>query len=439
MSSAQTIDHVALVAALNPGHGRLELVELDLRRAAAPSACPWAIPFKTSSADSPGLRPRRFLSSRTIDRRRTTCAAEPAVLDVVVVASVAGMPMTPMARRGRASAARRRGRRRRSVGFIISVDELGQPAHAVDVVAVVEDDLVAVDLEISLSRPGAWKNDVVNVRSPWRMSCRCAPAAHAAAAAASALATFMRARPSNVAGIRCVYSSGIVRSAWRSTTSSPSSVCCTTIAAPPRPQWPSTRSEASSPAARHREVDDAAAALARHPRDERIVGVEHGRARARHRLDDDRLDVRQLRHRLDAAQAEVVAGHVGHDGDVVAVVAEALAQDAAARDLEHRRVDRRVLEHHLRRARARHVALPDQPAVDDDAVGRGHAHAAAHQLQDVADHAHGRRLAVGAGHADDRDARVRARREEQVDDRLGDVLRLALGRVACASGSPARR
>ena len=60
-------------------------------------------------------------------------------------------------------------------------------------------------------RPGAWKNEVVNVRSPWRMSCRCAPAAHAAAAAASALATFMRARPPNVAGIRCVYSSGSVR------------------------------------------------------------------------------------------------------------------------------------------------------------------------------------------------------------------------------------
>ncbi len=56
----------------------------------------------------------------------------------------------------------------------------------------------------SFSRPGAWKKDVVKVRRPWRMSCRWAPAAQAAAAAASALATFMRARPPNVAGMRCV-------------------------------------------------------------------------------------------------------------------------------------------------------------------------------------------------------------------------------------------
>ena len=39
-----------------------------------------------------------------------------------------------------------------------------------------------------LSRPGAWKNEVLKVRSPWRMSWRWAPPAHAAAAAASVLA-----------------------------------------------------------------------------------------------------------------------------------------------------------------------------------------------------------------------------------------------------------
>ena len=43
------------------------------------------------------------------------------------------------------------------------------------------------------------------------MSCRWAPAAQAAAAAASAFATFIRARPPNVAGMRWVYRTGIVR------------------------------------------------------------------------------------------------------------------------------------------------------------------------------------------------------------------------------------
>ena len=98
-----------------------------------------------------------------------------------------------------------------------------------------------------LSRPGAWKNEVENVRRPWRMSCRCAPEAHAAAAAASAFATFIRARPPNVAGMRCVYSTGIVRGPRRSTTSSPSSVSWRMNAAPPRPACPSTRSKPSSP------------------------------------------------------------------------------------------------------------------------------------------------------------------------------------------------
>ena len=53
----------------------------------------------------------------------------------------------------------------------------------------------------------------------------------------------------------------------------------------------------------------------------------------------------------------------------------------------------------------------------------------AHQLEDVGDHPDGRRLAVRAGHRDDRDAGRRAGREQQVDDRPRDVLRLALGRV----------
>ncbi len=125
----------------------------------------------------------------------------------------------------------------------------------------------------------------------------------------------------------------------------------------------------------------------------------------------------------------MVGGHVGHDRDVVAVVAEAFAQDAAARHLEHGTVDDRVLQHHLRGLRAGHVALPDHPPVDDDAVRGGHANSAAHQLEDVGDHPDGRRLPVRAGDGHDRDARVRAAREQQVDHGLCHVLRLTLGRV----------
>ena len=67
---------------------------------------------------------------------------------------------------------------------------------------------------------------------------------------------------------------------------------------------------------------------------------------AGHRLDQDGLHVGELLDGVDAAQAEVVGLHVEHHGHVVALVPEALAQDAAAGDLEHREVDARVLEHH---------------------------------------------------------------------------------------------
>ena len=105
------------------------------------------------------------------------------------------------------------------------------------------------------------------------------------------------------------------------------------------------------------EVDDRSRAVARHGGHQRVIGVEHGDPVAGHGLDDDALDLGQLADRVDAAEAEVVAGHVDHDGDVVAVVAEALAQDAAAGDLEHGEVDGRVLEHHRGGLRPRRVRL----------------------------------------------------------------------------------
>ena len=103
----------------------------------------------------------------------------------------------------------------------------------------------------------------------------------------------------------------------------------------------------------HREPHDLARAAAAHLAHQRVVGVEHGVAVARHRLDEHRLHVGELLDGVDAAQPEVVGLHVEHDGDVVALVAEALAQDAAAGDLEDGEVDARVLQHHPCRLRAR--------------------------------------------------------------------------------------
>ena len=120
------------------------------------------------------------------------------------------------------------------------------------------------------------------------MSCRCAPAAQAAAAAASALATFIRARPPNVAGIRWVYRIGIVRPAEAQDDQlalgrlarAERGAAAADVAVDPVVAVLALRR-------RHREVDDPAGAMAAHPGDERIVGVEDGRPRPRHGLDDD--------------------------------------------------------------------------------------------------------------------------------------------------------
>jgi hypothetical protein len=66
------------------------------------------------------------------------------------------------------------------------------------------------------------------------MSCRCAPAAWAAAAAAIAFCTIIRALPSKVAGKVWTHAIGIVRRPSRITIISPRSLFSSTIALRPR-------------------------------------------------------------------------------------------------------------------------------------------------------------------------------------------------------------
>ena len=341
-----------------------------------------------------------------------------------------GMPRTPIARPVRAPGRRRPDPARPGRRLDHHpVDEVGQLAHPVDVVAVVDDDADAADVEQveptgrleerRRERPQALA-DVVEVRAggPRRgrrgQGVRHVHPGPPAERRRDEVRVQDRHRPRPEAeDDQLALGRGLERERGAAAT-----------------RVPVDPVEAVLALRRgHAEQHDPARAVAAHPVDVVVVGVQHGRPRARHGLDDDALDVGQLADRVDAAQTEVVAGDVGHDGHVVAVVAEPLAQDPAARDLEHGRVDSRVLEDHLGRLRPGHVALLDEPAVDDDAVGRGHPDPPAHQLQDVGDHPDGRRLPVRAGHGDDRDPRAGARREQRIDDRPGDVLRLALGRV----------
>ncbi len=175
--------------------------------------------------------------------------------------------------------------------------------------------------------------------------------------------------------------------------------------------------------------------VVRHLQAQRIVRVQH--RRIRRDLDRHALDLRELLDRVDAAQAEMIGGHVQAGGNVAALEAQAAAQHAAARRFHDGRIDRGVSQDHLGRLRAGHVARHAELAVDVDAVGRGQPDRESRQLQDVREHARGRRLAVRAGHRGDRHARRRAGRKQHVDDGAADVSRRAFaGRNVHAKAGP---
>jgi hypothetical protein len=109
-----------------------------------------------------------------------------------------------------------------------------------------------------------------------------------------------------------------------------------------------------------------------HRPDQRVVGVQHREPVAGHGFHDDRLDVGQLLHGVDAPQAEMVGLDVEHHADVVALVAQTLAENSARGHLEDREIDPRILQHHLRRPRSRRIGADDQALVDHHAIGGGH-------------------------------------------------------------------
>ena len=177
----------------------------------------------------------------------------------------------------------------------------------------------------------------------------------------------------------------------------------------------------------HRHVADVLRfGVARHLEYERIVGIEHGAIRRD--FDHDALDLGELLERVDALQTEMIRLHVEHRADVDFLHAHAGTQQPAARRLEHRDVDLRIRQHHLRGDGPGHVALHRALAVDVDAVRRRESGRVARHLRDVREHARRSGLAVRAGDRRDRHARRRSRRKQHVDDRAGDIARRAFAR-----------
>ncbi len=127
-----------------------------------------------------------------------------------------------------------------------------------------------------------------------------------------------------------------------------------------------------------REEGHGAGAGVGHAHHHGVRGIEHGHAVRCHVLHDDALQHGQVFHGADVGQPEVVAfAHVGDHGHVAAIEGQALAQQAAARGLEHGGVHVGMHQYIAGAARAAAVAGIDALALDVDTVGAGHADAQA--------------------------------------------------------------
>ena len=248
-----------------------------------------------------------------------------------------------------------------------------------------------------------------------------APRPRAAAAAARTLATLWRARPPIVIGM-------VRTSAIRSRRG------------PGALDEPAALDEVGEPAGRlvaaddrgqrarfgDAEVRDGSADPAADRGDERIVAIEHDpTVRLRHPA-DRRLDLGELRQRVDALEVEVVRRDVGEDADLVRLVAHAAQDESAPGRLEDRDVEVRAAED--RCAPPGPVQSPgfDHPLVDEDTVRGRRPDVSAGGDEDVGDQPGHRRLAVRAGDRHRRDASVRvADPRRRGDAGRGDALRPA--------------
>ena len=139
----------------------------------------------------------------------------------------------------------------------------------------------------------------------------------------------------------------------------------------------------------------------------RIGGIEHRCALGCYVLHNHAFEHRQFIDGGDVVQAQMVAAaHIGHHGHIAFVKGQALAQDTAARRLQHCRIHIRMVQDVFRALGAAAVAGINAMAVHIDAIGIGHADAPTLLGQQVRNQAHGRGFAIGAGNGNDGDAAI---------------------------------
>ncbi len=148
-----------------------------------------------------------------------------------------------------------------------------------------------------------------------------------------------------------------------------------------------------------------------------------------HHIDHHRFQAGQVLQGFYALQAQMVGRDVQHRAHIGPVDAQALAQDAAARRLDHGHVDRGITQHHARATRAGRVAGGDQFTADIHAGRTGHPHGQALGRQHMRHHAGCRAFAVGSGHGQNRNPGTRATRIQHLDHGAAHISRLPFRRM----------
>ena len=140
-----------------------------------------------------------------------------------------------------------------------------------------------------------------------------------------------------------------------------------------------------------------------HGSDQRIVRFKHRVAVRPHGLDEYAFDACQVLWGLDPGNAQVVSvGDVCDNGNVAAIEAETLANNAAPGNLEHARIDKRVQEQTAGSLGSRAIVLVNETPGHKGPVGTGHAYPMSKRFDQAGDQSNGGCLAVHASNRGDR-------------------------------------
>ena len=179
----------------------------------------------------------------------------------------------------------------------------------------------------------------------------------------------------------------------------------------------------------HAEEDDLATGHTAHANGVLVIGIEHAHTVPKHAGHHNFFHSRELAERIHSLEPKVIGSNIGDHTDVAPIKTKTGTQNTAASCLQHRVVDRRVLQHHAGTGWTAHVAREDLLAIDVNTIGGREANRATTHLHDVSNHAGCGGFAVGTSDRHNRHTCVLTSREHHIHHGPAYVTWVPLGGI----------